>query len=326
MCIFNTAVKEVGGTKILVTRCGGGKRCCRGSTTLFSAFLFLFYPPGHCRQLVVYRNYVTAEFDTVRVGRSDPKDLQEAEKKLAAAEKQKGPTPAMILPFPAANPKNKVELIDLHENKTLFADLELCFPRLKEIVSETGRGRGRLASHAPRSAKLAVERVGSYNISVAYSIEDLHRIDEDVFTVAPNVDSLLAKHYGKDFGFIICAFADNAEKHPLAYIHDVAEDGKLFIPTRHHHHGDKEEASAHWDHDIYSYGTALDAGESVSEAEHRLAATKPAGMIVEKGSKNANQILQSLPGVKVDIIAGFELRVTRKKGDLPNMDVYFGVA
>ena len=301
MCIFNTPIKEVGGTKILGGRCGGqGKR-----------------------QLVVYRNYVSVEFDTKSGGRADPSRLKEAANRLKEAAEKKlstEPTPAMILPFPAHDPNSKVDLIDLHTNKTLFADLDQCFPRFEAPPKNLREGKSRLA--APLSShKLAVERVGSYNISVAYSIDDLRRIDESVFSVAPNVDTLLAKHYGKGFGFIICAFADNTEKHPLAYVHDVAPDGKLFVPTRHHHHGDKEEATAHWDHEIYSYGTAADGGESPAEAETRLRASLKPGFAVVKGAKTAERVLESLPGVKIDIKAGFELRLLNKKGDLPNGDV-----
>jgi hypothetical protein len=90
MCIFNTAIKEVGGTKILV------------AITKDS------------RQLVVYRNYVSGGVPAKNEAKKKPKE----------------PTPAMILPFPCPVGGGDVEFVDLSGNKTLFQDLSDCFPKL----------------------------------------------------------------------------------------------------------------------------------------------------------------------------------------------------
>jgi len=294
MCIFNTKIVEVGGTKILVARCGNGKR-----------------------QLVVYRNYVSAEFDTKKVGRSDPSKLKAAEDRLQAG----GATPAMILPFPCSDPTHPVQLVDLHTNKTLFTDLQHCFPTAEMVASQelssSSRARSKLSSSLP------VHKVGSYNVSIAYSLNDLRRIDASVFTVAPNVDTLLAKYYGQGYGFIIAAFADNAEKHPLAYIHDAVE-GSLFVPTRHYHHGEKEEDVADWDHEIYSIGATPEAGESPSDAEKRITATLKPGWQLKRAQKSVVDVLKSLPVVP-DVPNGHELRLLSKHGKIANGDVVLPV-
>ncbi len=140
MCIFNTAIREVGGTKILAARLDDG------------------------RQVVVYRNYVQAEFDTARVGRSDANKLAAAQNALEKREQKNGPTPAMILPFPCADKGagTKVELVGLHENKTLFADLALCFPTVRRVKNEEKKSR-RKANFLAHE-KLEVHKVGSYNV------------------------------------------------------------------------------------------------------------------------------------------------------------------
>jgi hypothetical protein len=92
--------------------------------------------------------------------------------------------------------------------------------------------------------------VGSYKVSLAISIEDLRRIDENVFKVAPDIDQLLATNYGNGFGFMICLFNKDLKAHPIAFIGSRMANGDLFIPTR-HEHGDGKH-TAHFDHTLYA--------------------------------------------------------------------------
>merc|ERR1711991_651458 len=170
MCIFNVPVVEVGGTRIFAAPVEDGQR-----------------------QVVVYRNYVTVEFARGRDGRRNVAKLQAAkerqEKKEEAAAKRE-PTPAMILPFPNALGE-KVELLDLSElPEEFFGYLEDCYPKLHSLKKSRKR-----AGKGASKGVLEVVQVGSYNVSVAESLEDLHRIDRDVFNVADNVASLLQHHY-----------------------------------------------------------------------------------------------------------------------------------
>ena len=169
MCIFNTPVEEVSTTRILVGR------------------------TAKERQLVVYQNYVRAEFSTKRSGRKDEAKLQAKQEALKSE-----PTPAMILPFPCTSEKDQIDLIDLSHAKfdEMFPELLACYPRLEKSQKNQDRSR----ASASRGA-LAVEKCGSYNVSIAKSIADLRRIDSAVFGLAANVDQLLAKHYSEGFGF-----------------------------------------------------------------------------------------------------------------------------
>src|SRR4051812_23913060 len=134
---MHVRVVEVGGTKILVA----------------------FLEDG--RQVVVYRNYVAAEFDTSRRGgRKDEAKLEKAKAELAKKEKHGQPTPAMILPFPYEPGQPPVEFFALDPKETLFADLKSCFPTVELLTLSN--------SATERRNALEVKQVGSYNVSVAY--------------------------------------------------------------------------------------------------------------------------------------------------------------
>jgi hypothetical protein len=96
----------------------------------------------------------------------------------------------------------------------------------------------------------------SYKVSIALSINDLRRIDKNVFSVSPDIDKvcvcvsscsvllfacfnissqLLSLHYNVGYGFVICVFNASMDAHPLAFVCDRNADGTLYIPTRHEH-------------------------------------------------------------------------------------------
>ena len=114
---------------------------------------------------------------------------------------------------------------------------------------------------------LEVIDVGSYQVSTAFSITDLSRIDSSVFSLSHDVAALLATNYPDNFGFIICQLKQGAQSyHPFAYSHfSFSDDGtRLFVPTRHYHpHSTKQSIwarvkewvsnTADWDHKIYVF-------------------------------------------------------------------------
>ena len=58
-------------------------------------------------------------------------------------------------------------------------------------------------------------------MSVAGSLEDLKRIDKDVFVLADNVEEILSHKYNNGFGFLICVIVKGKKKHPIAYTHSL---------------------------------------------------------------------------------------------------------
>lgn len=255
------------------------------------------------RQVVVYRNVVQA---------AKGEDDEERDQKS---------TPAMILPFPLARDGSAVEFFVVDDD--IFTDLARCFARRKSIPFV-----GCCSCSASENVDdvLHVQQVGSYNVSVAYSLQDLGRIDKSVFSLNPRVGDVLAGHYDEGFGFIVACFktSDAPVKHPLAYAHsvNVEENGFLFIPTKHIHtraeEGDDGEM-AHFDHVVYSVGCEHEeAGETQQQTIQRLRGEENTdGTYVARG-RNPMRALSRLPFVfRAELTS---LRRLVLKGTMKNKD------
>ena len=137
---------------------------------------------------------------------------------------------AMVLPVP--NP-NSIQFIDLSKYANLFEDCAECFynpARLQSFGITTN-------SYNTRDDKpLEVFNVGSYQVSLAKSLEQISRVDSRVFKLSPGLKQTLEMFYYQPYwGFIICKLARGAESyHPFGYSHDII-DNKIYIPTRHYH-------------------------------------------------------------------------------------------
>jgi len=150
---------------------------------------------------------------------------------------------AMILPFPNGETCN---LVDLSGYSDIFKDL-------KDVIDPPSFERGMyLGGKSWANDALAVYQVGSYKVSVATNLEELARLDFDVFKLDPTVQTVLDGNYPPHFGFVVCIMDKGADFHPIGYIHQIKE--KMFIPTYHFHdHGDGVHGTEHadWDHEIY---------------------------------------------------------------------------
>ena len=180
MCVIQGEVSIVSNTKILVAK------CCDSED-------------GGKRQLTVYQN---------KVGFKKPKTPH-------------APVPAMILPFPnpatLASRADPVEFVDMTNMKSILSHLETellppTFHGVHSIIPTRG-----YETVPPPPPPLEVKRVGSYQCSVATSLDDIVRIDPSVFQVSESVCAFLKTHYPQDFGFVIC--------HPAAEYCGVEEEG-----------------------------------------------------------------------------------------------------
>lgn len=137
---------------------------------------------------------------------------------------------AMVLPVPLPN---SVQFIDLRGYANLFEDCASCFynpSRSKSLNFSTN-------SYNARDDKpLEVFNVGSYQVSLAKSLEQISRVDTRVFKLSSGLKQTLEMFYYQPYwGFIICKLAKGAESyHPFGYSHDII-DNKIYIPTRHYH-------------------------------------------------------------------------------------------
>lgn len=173
---------------------------------------------------------------------------------------------AMILPVPYPQ---SVKFHDLSLYENLFRDCEYSFPRPQKLTLSPD------TKSATKSATkiLEVISVGSYKVSLAMTLSDIKLVDKTIFVLDDECEKVL-QNYPDNFGFVICVLDIGKESyHPFGYSHQIMEEGKIFIPTKHFHkHSYKngifgkaigvynDYMANDWDHDIYLCNCALDTG------------------------------------------------------------------
>lgn len=147
---------------------------------------------------------------------------------------------AMILPYP--NKDNQgAKMVNLENYPEIFEDLFESFQ--EHVLGFSNNGDG--TRHRTRS--LQVIQVGSYSVSIANNINDLQRLNQNVFKIEDEILDLFKKNYSNQFGFVVCIMNTGKKYHPIAYTH--SRKNFLFVPTL-HYHGHKE-TRPDWDHNIY---------------------------------------------------------------------------
>ena len=199
---------------------------------------------------------------------------------------------AMILPVPTTD-ADSIKFIDLSFYQNFFNDCKSCFRSTKLFTYSSGDTLGvTLSSNSLKRSTLAVHDVGSYKASIVPSLSDFDRLDTTVFRVDADLADMLKSTYSSGFAFIVCQLEKGSVNyHPFAYTHTLAQNGKLFVPTKHWHahtnngagnswlpgflprnafsgrgglYGQdmdylRSTVSADWDHIIYSPNTNLDS-------------------------------------------------------------------
>lgn len=183
---------------------------------------------------------------------------------------------AMILPVP--NPQS-VSFVDLSDYTSIFDDFQRSFIK-RLTLSNTSKSRGFPSMNCVNDT-LAVHNVGSYQASIVPSLSDFNKLDKSIFTINPEVFTILQKNYSSTFGYIVCKLKKGTHAyHPFAYTHDTymienqfslmdlfynkQKKPLLFIPTRHYHthvhfshKNNNSEFVDDWDHIIYTSNANL---------------------------------------------------------------------
>lgn len=199
---------------------------------------------------------------------------------------------AMILPFPNGSTYFPVKALDK------FPDAFKWIKTTFGLDDYAKKGRVSKGMGMSRSM-LEIERIGSYNVSVAQNLDDLVRLDFGAFSLDPEVVDLLAQRYARrepapeagaagpaadavagalppvpgtvppsvasassgmsvtsassgDYGFIVCQMRPGEKRHPIGYGHSIT-DGKVFVPTYHHHSHEGGHVNVDWDHEVYLF-------------------------------------------------------------------------
>lgn len=198
---------------------------------------------------------------------------------------------AMVLPVPFPH---SVNFHDLSNYKKFFEDCEDCFelPVTKSLSRGVTYSMNSVDSFGMKSLK--VIDVGSYKVSLAKSLNDLNRVNRNVFDLSEGLANILKRDYSNQhFGFIICKLArGNESYHPFAYSHDIFNQ-KVFIPTKHYHDDSRRTVDGllsmystfgqnlnnnlnkykndnyadDWGHDIYLYNVNIDSNREVKQMD-----------------------------------------------------------
>lgn len=171
--------------------------------------------------------------------------------------------------------KLPVQWHDMSSYPSVFRDLH-------EVFWKDTREGAVFAFGAPIGATLAVHEVGSYNVSVATSAEDLARLSSE-FSVSPSVMHTVTSAY-PGMGFLVFRIARDGKNEPFAFSHPTKTPGLLVAPTM-HLHGDSDEierlAAAH-------FGTATGPGVPPETA------IPPGAETAIQARKNAHDVLRTL--------------------------------
>lgn len=175
---------------------------------------------------------------------------------------------AMILPVPG---NGNIRMVDFSSYSNVFDDLN--------IDNNMFDGIATLGPHGKEKQVLPIQRVGDYDVSIAKNLEELQQLDWSFFKLDATLVETLRLYYGKTFGFCIARINHNTgqKPHPLAYIHEIEDNGRLFVPTRHEGHDSlydnvfgmdaksirymqslrPAKNQTKWDHTIFVYGPRL---------------------------------------------------------------------
>ena len=202
---------------------------------------------------------------------------------------------AMILPLPVKSGAGEkaLEFIDLSGYPEFFADLRKGFvpPPPSAITNSLSRS-------APKSAKLEVVQVGSFEASFAPTVKDFSRLDERFRLPSDTWDKL--PDY-QDFGFAVFKLkSGNAKIHPMAFSFPRRDPKKLFFPTVHIHDG-KVHDKAKFDHALYCQPTereplrTIEWTESAGNARQFIEVAKTKGIVIPDAHCYQNLLTGQLP-------------------------------
>jgi hypothetical protein len=224
-------------------------------------------------------------------------------------------TNAMILPVP--NPKT-IKFHDLSKHKDIFKDLDSVF---KSFITMNSLSYS--SDSFARNQTLKVFDVGSYQVSLAYSVNDILKVNQDVFQLSPGCYDLLKSSYTANFGFIICKLKQgDSTYHPLGYSHQIINKTNIFIPTKHYHEHvslddieyqiEETNKDEKWSHNIYLYNC---------KGENNL--IKSMGM--DHIWNTNNPLLFNYNDIEFDFGHCKNLEKYTIKGEKPNIDLVVSV-
>jgi hypothetical protein len=227
---------------------------------------------------------------------------------------------AMILPAPIWDDSDQIDLYDLSGVPDFFEPLtEVFTERTRSLTMSKGLDLGHV---------LEVHRVGSYDVSIVPTVDDVKRLNTNVFDLSADTEHTLRSQYPVGYQFVVAQLRESGKFHPLAYSHPYV-DG-LFIPTRHEHGRVGMEELPKWDHQIFYMGLPVPVTQQVRH-ERNSAFTRSVGQ--RPTTQTVVALRDSVKGhapALLDYIdlpdQGRPLNCIFAKGRFPNVDIFLAGA
>lgn len=224
---------------------------------------------------------------------------------------------AMILPVPVGTMgAGTIQLVDL-------SSIPDFFDSFIEAFIERSRSMSKGIS-MDFNDDLEVQKVGNYDVSVVPSVDDVKRLNRDVFEVSPDTEALLRAEYPVGFAFLVAQLRNSGEFHPLAYVSPVIV-GKMFIPTKHAHGRGESTDVARWDHHIFYRG---DQAVDVLPRLHRTTTARKSlqGPLADKCLSAVYRDFRDVaPALLPFLGTGLSLNQVKAEGLLANIDLTVSV-
>ncbi len=180
---------------------------------------------------------------------------------------------AMVLPLPVPPrpAEDALRFVDLEGYASLFDDLERGFTMPQVLARGLPKGR-RLTMPT-----LKVHSVGAFEASFVPTLADFMRLDER-FRLPDTVWSALPDY--RDWGFAVFKLkkGSKARIHPMAFVFQTRDPGRLFFPTIHVHDG-AVHPKAKFDHALYFQAEVDLPMRSWSNASSFVAIDRTKGLV-----------------------------------------------
>ena len=164
----------------------------------------------------------------------------------------------LILPFPLINGENRVKILNMSDYTNFFDDVDMIFPS-----TITTGFQGFITDL--KDDMVETNYVGGYKTLIVPNYEKLCLLKHKHFELSANIKELIGKYYPKKYGFILCAFDKSIQMKPIAYVHEIREDNRLFIPARYYHKKNNPNAFSKYKDDIDEKTNKRDETDLVSD-------------------------------------------------------------
>lgn len=139
----------------------------------------------------------------------------------------------MILPIPLIKGRNRIKILQFERYTDIFGSFDRMMSHARRGGAESG-GIDWDAVFNPKKQKALIEITDKkrYRAYLVPSYTALAKSSEDKFAISGDLIKKIEAFYAKGFAFIICSIDKSAQYKPIGYIHEIRDDGRLFIPTR----------------------------------------------------------------------------------------------